>query len=83
MQLITIKILLLIHGDPTTTVYMKLYIYLYEVKRLSNMPKNLVYTTYANNTMRLYTNLTPCKCFTFVVFLLPITGEYLKMSRPN
>ena len=59
MQLITIKILLLIHGDPTTTVYMKLYIYLYEVKRLSNMPKNLVkFTIYADNTMRLYTNLT-------------------------
>jgi len=42
MQLITVTILLLIHGSPTATVFTKLYIYLYDVKRLSNMPKNLV-----------------------------------------
>jgi len=42
MQLITVTILLLIHGNPTATVFTNLYIYLYEVKRLSNMPKNLV-----------------------------------------
>ena len=35
MQLITIMILLLIHGNPTATVFTKLYICLYEVKRLS------------------------------------------------
>jgi len=42
MQLITVTILLLIHGNPIATVFTKLYIYLYKVKRLSNMPKNLV-----------------------------------------
>jgi len=42
MQLITVTILLLIHGNPTATVFTKLYIYLYEIKRLSNMPKNLI-----------------------------------------
>ena len=46
MQLITVTILLLIHGNPTATVFTKLYIYLYEVKRLSNMPKNLVIIYY-------------------------------------
>jgi len=49
MQLITVMILLLIHGNyhhPTATVFTKLYIYLYEVKRLSNMPKNLVIIYY-------------------------------------
>jgi len=46
MQLITIMILLLIHGNPTATVFTKLYIYLYEVKRLSNMPKNLLIIHY-------------------------------------
>jgi len=46
MQLITVTILLLIHGNPTATVFTKLYIYLYEVKRLSNMPKNLVIIHY-------------------------------------
>ena len=40
--LITITILLLIHGNPTATVFTKLYIYLHEVKRLSSMPENLV-----------------------------------------
>jgi len=42
MQLVTITIVVLIHSNPTATVFTKLYIYLYEVKRLSNMPKNLV-----------------------------------------
>jgi len=42
MQLITVTILLLIHGNPTAAVFTKLYIYLYEIKRLSNMPKNLI-----------------------------------------
>ena len=48
MQLITVTILLLIHGNPTATVFFtKLYmIYLYEVKRLSNMPNNLVIIHY-------------------------------------
>ena len=46
MQLITITILLLIHSSPTATVFTKLYIYLYEVKRLSNMAKNLVLIHY-------------------------------------
>ena len=46
MQLITVTILLLIHGNLTATVFTKLYIYLYEVKRLSNMPKNLVIIHY-------------------------------------
>ena len=41
-----VTILLLIHGNPTATVFTKLYIYLYEVKRLSNMPKNLVIIHY-------------------------------------
>jgi len=42
MQLITVAISLLIHSNPTATIFTKLYIWLYEVKRLSNMPKNLV-----------------------------------------
>ena len=46
MQLINITILLLIHRNPTATVFTKLYIYLYKVKRLSNMPKNLVIIHY-------------------------------------
>jgi len=46
MQLITVTISLLIHGNPTATVFTKLYIYLYEVKRLSNLPKNLVIIHY-------------------------------------
>jgi len=48
MQLITVTILLLIHGNPTATVFFtKLYmIYLYKVKRLSNMPNNLVIIHY-------------------------------------
>jgi len=46
MQLITVTILLLIHSNPRATVFTKLYIYLYEVKRLSNMPKNLIIIHY-------------------------------------
>ena len=46
MQLITVTILLLIHGNPMATVFTKLYIYLYKVKRLSNMPKYLVIIHY-------------------------------------
>jgi len=46
MQLITVTILLLIHGNPMATVFTKLYIYLYEVKRLSNVLKNLVIIHY-------------------------------------
>jgi len=38
MQLMTITILLLIHGNLTSTVFMKLYIYLYEVKRIILAP---------------------------------------------
>jgi len=41
MQLITVMISLLIHINPTATVFTKL-----EVKRLSNMPKNLVIIHY-------------------------------------
>jgi len=55
MQLITVTILSVIHGNPTATVFTKLYIYLYEVKRLSNMPQNLVIIHYL---LRLYANLT-------------------------
>ena len=44
MQLITITISLLIHSNPTATVFTKLCIY--EVKRLSNMPRNLVIIHY-------------------------------------
>jgi len=76
MQLITVTILLLIHGNPTATVFTKLYKYLYKVKRLSNMPKNLVIihylcrqyyeTTYKPNAVLV---------FYIVVFFLPITGE--------
>jgi len=40
MQLIAVTISLLIHSNPTATAFTKLYICLYEVKRLSNMPKN-------------------------------------------
>ena len=32
--------------SPMATVFMKLYIYVYEVKRLSNMPKNIVIIHY-------------------------------------
>jgi len=46
MQLITVTIILLIHGNLTVTVFTKLYIYLYEFKRLSNTPKNLVIIHY-------------------------------------
>jgi len=46
MQLITVTILLLIHSNPMATVFTKLYIYLYEVKRLSNVLKNLVIIHY-------------------------------------
>jgi len=46
MQLITITISLLIHSNPTATVFTKLYICLYEVKRLSHTPKNLVIIHY-------------------------------------
>jgi len=45
-HLITVTIILLIHGNLTATVFTKLYIYLYEVKRLTNMPKNLVILRY-------------------------------------
>jgi len=46
MQLITVTILLLIHGNPTANVFTKLYIYLYKVKRLSNMLKNIIIIHY-------------------------------------
>jgi len=46
MQLITVTILLLIHGNLTAIVFTLLYIYLYEIKRLANMPKNLVIIHY-------------------------------------
>ena len=44
--MITVTILLPVHGNPTATVFTKFYIYLYEVKRLSNMPNNLVIIHY-------------------------------------
>jgi len=40
MQLIIVTILLLVHDNPTATIFTS-SIYLYKVKRLSNMPKNL------------------------------------------
>jgi len=46
MQLITVTILLLIHGNPTAIVFTLLYIYLYEIKRLANMPNNIVIIHY-------------------------------------
>jgi len=45
MQLITVTILLLIHGNPTAIVFTLLYIYLMKL-RLANMPKNLVIIHY-------------------------------------
>ena len=42
----TVTILLLIHRKPTAAAFTKLYIYLYEVKRLSNMPKDLIIIYY-------------------------------------
>jgi len=76
MQLITVTILLLIHGNPTATVFMKLYIYLYEVKRLSNMPKNLVIIHYLHR--QYYETIhKPHAVIVFYIccFFLPITGE--------
>ena len=76
MQLITVMILSLIHGSPTATVFTKLYIYLYEVKRLSNMPKNLVIIHYLH---RQYyeTIYKPNVVLVFYIccVFLPITGE--------
>ena len=59
--MITVTILLPVHGSPTATIFTKFYIYLYEVKRLSNMPKNLVIIYYLcrQYSVTLYTNLTP------------------------
>jgi len=58
----TVTILLLIHRKPTAAAFTKLYIYLYEVKRLSNMPKNLVIIHYLRRQYyetTVYKNLTP------------------------
>ena len=77
MQLITITILLLIHGNPTATVFTKLYIYLYGVKRLSNMPNNLIIIHY----LRQQYYETICKPNAMVVFYICCVFFYL--SRVN
>ena len=81
MQLITVTILLLICGNPTATVFTKLYIYLYEVKRLSNMPKDLVIIHYLR---RQYyeTIYKPNAALVFYIccFFLPIMA-YLWCTR--
>jgi len=74
--MITVTILLLIHGNPTATVFTKLYIYLCEVKRLSNMPKNLVIIHYLHR--QYYETIykpNAVLVFYIVVFFLPVTGE--------
>jgi len=76
MQLITVTISLLIHSNTTATAFTKLYICLYEVKRLSDVPKNLVIIHYLH---RQYydTIYKPNAVLVFYIccVFLPITGE--------
>jgi len=83
MQLITIMILLLIHSNLTATVFTKLYIYLYEVKRPSNMPKNLVIIHYLR---RQYYETIYKPNAVLVFYICCVFSTYhgwIKMSRPN
>jgi len=73
MRLITFTILLLIHGSLTATVFTKLYIYLYEDKRLSYMPKKLVIIHYLRQ--QYCETIYKPNAALVVAFFLPVTGE--------